>query len=229
MRYQGRLIGRDEELAKLEALVGSRTSALALVVGGARSGKSRLLWELRARASQYPCSVVPQDESEDPERPWVVIDKQLTVDKFRSALAEPPDVASSAGGSDPLTRRDPTLVLVYGYRPEPDFHEWFTREYIPDLLGGTTPRVVVVAGSAADLEELQSFPSLRIALGPLPREAILEELRSISAGIADPLEASEFDRYSEAISADPSVLDALRVLLPLGPSSAPSAGIRAER
>jgi hypothetical protein len=210
-----RMIGRESELQALETVLASARPGLILLVGGPRTGKGRLLRELRARAGRYLCVVTPHDVSADPNAPWLVVDKQLTVEEFRRATAAP-------GGAEIAEHSHPhrcELLLVYGYRPEEDFHYWFAGEYVPEGAKASPPRVVVVAGGAGDVAGLESLADLKVILGPLPREAVTAELRALDAAIPDRLAERELEIYADAIVADPSVIEALRHLLPLTPAS----------
>lgn len=218
------LIGRDAELATLEGVLSSARPGLVLVVGGPRTGKARLLRELRARCGAYPCTLVPPDMRAEEAAPWIVIDKQLTVDDFRRATAR----ASDDVAQQQMRRRNIKVILLYGYRPDEDFHEWFTREFVPGLADPDAPCVVVVAGNAGDVAALTPLAKRQVLLGPLPRDAVVAELRAIDARLTDRLQEGELDVYADAITTDPSVLGALRHLLPLTRTSRRENGTEAE-
>jgi hypothetical protein len=206
-------------LAELEDALASARPGLVLLVGGPSTGKGRLLKELRARATAYPCTLMPADHSPDAGEPWLVVSKQSTVDDFRQLIAP----ASEAGATQEYSeRKNLEVVLVYGYRPEDDFHRWFTGEFLTGLAGGSAPRMVVVAGSPDDLSGLEPLADRRVMLKPLPREAVVAELREISAMIADSLQEQELELYADAIVADPSMYAALRHLLLLTPATQPA-------
>jgi hypothetical protein len=211
------IVGRDTELAALEEALSAARPGLVLLVGAARTGKGRVLRELRRRAAAYPCKLVPAEEdSLTADTPGMVVDKETRIDDFRLAVQPPrgPDV-----GAEPEMRRDFDVVLVYGYRPEEDFHQWFTSDFIPTLGKATPPRVLLVAADANDLEELRPLANGEIALGPLPREDVMTELRAIAATVADPPGEAELAVYADAAVEDPSLLRALRHVLPLTPTA----------
>jgi hypothetical protein len=219
------MIGREVELKTLEEAVTGTRSGLVLIVGGPGTGKGRLLRELRARAAAYPCRLVPPDPADDVEPPGLLVDKQCTVDTFRRATAPPPDAEVNA---DYSMSRDFDLILVYGYRPEEDFHDWFTGEFLPGLAEVRPPRMVVVAGSAGDVAALEHLADRQVVLGPLPRDAVLAELRAIDAGLADRLQEPELELYADAIVGDPALLGALRQVLPLTTSAQVAEGTHGE-
>lgn len=220
------IIGRDRELAELEEVLASRRPALVLIVGGPTTGKGRLLGELRARSARRPCRLVPADSSGEGKAAWLTVDKQSTVEEFRRAAETPRDYQATA---DDSSQPAFDLILIYGYRPEKDFHEWFAATFVPGLVGSTPPRIVVIAGNAGDLADLEPLADRRIVLEPLPREAVVTELRRIDAAIADRLEDAELEAYADAVVGDPSLLGPLRDLLPLTPAAAPTGGTAGER
>jgi len=121
------LVGRDSELATLVEALESRKPGLILLVGGPKTGKSRLLRELRKRAADYPWTVLPAETNRGDE-PWLVVDKQCTVVDFRRAIER----SHSDEADRELTgRSDLDVVLVRGYWPEIDFHDWFTTGSFP--------------------------------------------------------------------------------------------------
>jgi hypothetical protein len=205
------IIGRDSELNTLAAALTGARPRLILLVGGPRSGKGRLLRELRVRAAAYPCRIVPDGAAGDLATPWLVVDRQLTVDDFRSAVAPPePD----PGAQEP-PRRDFDLILVHGYRPDAAFHEWFVGEFLPDGPKASPPRVVVVAGSSDDVEGLAPLAEHRVELFQLEPDLVADELRAIGARIRDPLEEEEVGLYARAIAENPALFAVLHDLLPL--------------
>ena len=213
-------IGRDIELAKLEEALAEMRSGLVLVVGRPSTGKGRLIRELRARATMYPCVLVPAYSSTDKSSLWLVINKQSTVEDFSEATVPPSETRAE---SEPSTGHDFALVLVYGYRPDEKFHRWFTGEFLRSLATSSPPRMVVVAGTPEDVAELKPLADRQIVLEPLSRNAVVTELRKISAAIADRLQERELELYADAVVADPSLLGALRHLLPLTATDQPPA------
>jgi hypothetical protein len=215
------IIGRDTELAQLEEALSSARPGLVLLVGKPATGKGRLVRELRKRAASYPRTLVPADPSSDGGAPWLVVNKQSTVEDFRRATVPSNEAAITMEAS---ARPRPELVLVYGYRPEEDFHRWFAGEFLPGLAVVMPPRVVVVAGSAEEVAGLEPLAYLKVVLEALPRETVIAEFRRFSAGIEDKLEERELEIYADAIVADLSLFNTLCQLLSLTPAQAPSPG-----
>lgn len=218
------IVGRDSELAELEEVLADGRSRLVLLVSGPNMGKGRLLRELRARTAAYPCTLVPADPSDDEGVPYLIVNKLSTVDDFRRLTTAPSDAEVNREGSK---RSDFNLILIYGYRPDEDFHEWFSREFIPQLAEASPPRKVIVAAGTDDVAQLEGLADRKVVLGPLPREAVLAELHAIDTAIADKLQPSELEVYVDAIVSDPSLFTALRHLLPLtsgGPAAERLAG-----
>lgn len=210
------IIGRDRELEELEEAVAGGRSRLILLAGAPGTGKGRLLREFRTRAAAYPCALVPADPPDGDGAPWLVVNKQSTVDAFRPLTTVPSDdeVHREVHRKD-AKRRKFDLILIYGYRPDEDFHYWFSGEFIPQLAQASPPRIVIVAAGEDDVAELEPLAVRKVVLGPLPREAVLAALHKIDAVIADKLQPSELEVYADAIVRDPALLTALRHLLPL--------------
>jgi hypothetical protein len=199
------LVGRDAELRALDEELSAASSGLVLVIGKPRVGKARILRELRAMAAHQNYRVVPEAEGLD-SSPFFVLDRRCSIDEFRIALADP----NASGIEAP-----PTLVAIYGYRPDEDFHAWFTQDFLPSLSRRHPALLIVIGGMSGDVQDLEALARRRLELGPLPRDAVTAELRAISVQIADPLTEGEVERYADAVVDDPALLDALRELLPL--------------
>jgi hypothetical protein len=231
----GPLVGRDRELAELEQVLTSGTSALVLVVGGPRIGKRRLLAEFRKRSASRSWRLNPVEPSSGNGALWLSVDNGTTVEGFRTATGASEETQV---GREDSNEPAGELVLIYGYRPQPEFHDWFVGTFVggvqgadvSQLLGGQAAesprrqrarqsRIIVVAGGPDDLAALEHVAQRRIELGPLPREAVVAELQRIDASIADHFAAGELDSYADAVVDDPAVLDDLRALLPLTSSA----------
>jgi AAA ATPase domain len=219
------VLGRDAELGLLDQLLDRGASALVLVTGGPRSGKSRLLRALRPRAHSRHWLVLPDDSASEGV---FTVDKATTIAELEMALC--PSVPEA--GSDwveTLDARQRQLVLARGYRPTEEVHEWFVAELLRPAEATGPPRIVVVAGDARDLERLEQHAAKQIELGPLPREPVVAALRSLDATLKDPLEDKELEAYAEAIRLDPSLLEPLRRVLTLTTHAAPTGSVDGER
>jgi hypothetical protein len=161
---------------------------------------------------------LPAVSSDEEHVPWLVIDRKVTADIFRETIS-PANFddgnLSSADTWQPERRAAFDLILIYGYRPEEDLHEWFTRQFLAGADDTARTRLVVVAGSAGDVTALEPLSYAKVMVGPLQRDAVLAELHTIDEAISDRLEDREFDLYSDGIATDPSLLGALRHVLPL--------------
>jgi predicted ATPase len=224
-----RLIGRESELAELEAALEAAAAgrpALAFVAGESGVGKSRLLAELERRAVDGGALVLSGDcvDLGDSELPYVPLvaalrplarsgDAALTPD-VRAAVApllpgsgaapEPHDGDPGAQARlfegllsllDGLGARRPVLLLIE------DLH-WADRStraaltFLARSLG--TERVLVVTSYRPDelhrrhplrplLAELERDPTaVRIALAPLTREELADQLADILGTAPEP-------------------------------------------
>jgi hypothetical protein len=122
-------------------LTGGR-ARLILLVGSPNTGKGRLLREFRVRAASYPCRLVPEDAADGGGAPWLVVNKQSTVDDFRRLATIPGSAEANQQGQ---RRNNFDVILIYGYRPDEDFHQWFSGEFIPQLDQASPPRKVIVS------------------------------------------------------------------------------------
>ena len=148
-------------MAALDELVERGRPGLVLLVGGPGTGKSVVLRELRTRAATSPCRVVPV--SDEDGAPFLVVARRSTADDLLQAISASSEDGRENAGTDtwqPQRRQALDLVLIHGYRPADDFHEWFTREFIQGV-GDSAPRLVVVAGSPGDLAALEPLAYAR--------------------------------------------------------------------
>lgn len=210
-----RMIGRDREFERLRQRIEDGRPGIALVVGNTTSGKGRLLRELRARVSRENCVFVPGDDDvSDEDKPWLTVSRRTTVDSLRAVVRDARAARARAqSGFGTADRRDLIVMLIHGYRPDDAFRRWVESSALATVLDEQV--LVLVAATPADATSLEAMADPVVRLGPLPREDVLAELRTIDARISDKLTDQEMQAYASAMADDPSLIGALTSLLPL--------------
>lgn len=215
------LIGRDAELSAVETAAAAGKSALILVQGRPRMGKSTLLRELRHRATARRDRVLPEvaDLATDPQA--LCINKETTAEEFRRtsslvSVGDPntPPEESIAPRSRGFVNR-PVFILIDGYRPHQRFDKWFVEDFLPKLPETSPPQIVILAGYSGDLEHLAPLAKLIITLTPIATSAIEIHLRDLNGTIRNKMTDQEICMYATALSEEPRLIDSLERLLRL--------------
>lgn len=216
---QSPLIDRGQELEDLKSLVASGRSALALVIGRPKIGKTRLLDELAERAGAMGCRVFPSADGDADTSTPLSVGRETTVAAFSAAVAadshDPQFVARTADES-PVQ-----LILIRGYQPSPAFAGWFSDEFIAGLAADARARIVVVEGYESDVAALEPQATLKVALGPLPKSAVSDFLAGLMPRGELALTPQERDAYAALGSEEPEHLTPLVKLLQLDTASLP--------
>jgi hypothetical protein len=124
----------------------------------------------------------------------------------------------SAGTTESEARGDisaPTLVLIDGYRPDARLEDWFIETIVVSLRDSSPARVIVVAGYANGVARLKPYATATVELKPPTQDVVEAYLRKINETLPNPMPDTEVRHYIEALSADPSLIDALDRLLRL--------------
>ncbi len=231
------LIGRNRELAEVDVVLQHRRPALLVVCSEARMDQTRmsLLQVIADRATEQgwrtvgdvrsgiELSVVPTT-SDEPFCTKVLRSLGIPTDQ----APEPLDKSNGEGFTEALTidsgeyhfhqlmkelRREPTLLLIDGYRPGPVFAGWFLGRFIEGIKHLEAPVVVVVADRPDNVSVLESSADKLVPLGPPDLQALREHFESIGKRIEPRMKPSEVQYYVEAASKEPENLERLTRVL----------------
>lgn len=238
------LIGRDKELAQVEAILEHHGPALVVVSAPTGAGKSSLLQEIYARAteqgwraaysdSEGPFSVAPSTTERTFGQRMLELLGVFTSEAFSPTMTSQVWADPLHSLLDQLDRREHVLLIIDGYEPEPRFAHWYTSSFIEGVRYAEAPVAVIVSDQSSNLAELRPIADEVIDLGPLDQQAVRQHLELIGRQIAPPMEASELDAYVKFACKDPGKLAFLKRVLTLAQpdkrSTSPATAQREER
>jgi hypothetical protein len=220
------LIGRDRELAQVDAILERRQPALVVVSAVTGMGKTSLLrvvearaieqgWHTAYRDGEGELSVVPATTEETFREQVLTLLGISTEENFVDTITDQPRLRALPTLAEQLRRRVPVLLIIDGYRTEPGFDDWFTKRFIEDIKRDEMPVIIVVADQAGNVDRLRPFADEVITLGPLDQQAVKQYFESIWQRIVPPMEAGELGVYVEAACEDPAKLAILTRVLAL--------------
>lgn len=232
------LVGREPELARFDKILEDRQALLVVVTGGPGVGKTSLLHAIRDRAETIGWNTVPPSATNDflrvtPETTEADFSNQvqalIVVPSDQSFIEKSP--GQSLGETSPeqqplnpvaeqLRARAPLLLFIDGYRPGPEFADWFQTRFMQDVKRSGTPVIVV----AAELPEwatkyLSPQADQIFSLGELEEQAIRQHFTIIGRQISPPMTEEELKAYVGAARNDPELLGRLTRVLRLAPQS----------
>lgn len=222
------LIGRDQELNRVDAILERHQPALVVMRAEIGMGRTSLLREIEGQAkdreqrwrtarsnSQGALSVVP-DTTEENFRQRVLELLQIhTKETFDNRMGQ-----SRSHPIHSLIEQlhlwAPALLLVDGYRPGLGFASWFTDSFINGIKQDKQPVVIVVADQPhSDVDGLLPSADEVVTLGPLDQGAVTRYFELVGQRITPPMETRELQVYVEAARNDPGILYALTHMLEL--------------
>jgi hypothetical protein len=219
------LVGRDRELSQIEAILKHGRPALVVVSAATGMGKTSLLREVHERTikqgwhtaysdSEGGLSVVPTTTEETFRQRVLTLLDISTEESYFDTLTSQSQPSSLHSLPEHLRRWAPILLIIDGYRPAPDFANWFTTSFIENVTHAGAPLVVVVADQGGNVDGLLPFADKIITLGPLDPRSVKQHFESVGRQIAPPMKEAELDIYVKAACKDPARLVALtRVLM----------------
>ncbi|WP_229924195.1 BTAD domain-containing putative transcriptional regulator [Streptomyces capillispiralis] len=233
------LVGRVQELAELRGLLESAATnrtRWAVVSGEEGTGKSRLLDEIAAQASQSGLAVVRADHAQEPADGGAAL-RSPVVRLLDTLCTHGPDAAVEdiAGGQPPSapgreTGRTPVLCVVDDLdRATPGVHDML-RRFAPALRDAPLAVVCAVGDTqhpsvSTLLAELARLDTTWLHLGPLDNEDVAELLSARGEDAGLDLTAALHQRSA----GNPFVLNELLKLPPwqrTGPSATVPAAVR---
>lgn len=213
------LIGREEELARLSAVLDQHRPAVVIVTGRVGIGRHALVVEACRRAPTW--TLAP------PRGTGLYVEPGTTADGFaqrlHDALGEAVVPEGAAEGevpsSDPaliaalLAQRPPLVLVLERYRPLRATDRWFADALVPALEQLGAAVVLAILDAPGEATRLTRLAVERFELGPLTpeevRPAIAEALRSANP----PVEEAELEVYVRGIAEQPGEFDSLLRLL----------------
>ena len=224
------LIGRDQELARVETLFEQSRSAFVVVCAATGMGKTSLLREIQAQArarrwhtaygdSDGELSVAPTTTEDSFRQRVLKLLANSTEESYFEAMPSQSRPDPLQRLIDQLRRRAPVLIVIDGYRPETPFTDWFMENFIEDVKHAPEPVVVVVADQSANVAELQSHADEVFNLGLLDLQTVKRHFESVGQRIDPSMGTAELDAYVEAACKDPAKLAILTRLLTLAQSA----------
>lgn len=242
------LTGRDEELARIDAILLRRRPALVIVTAAAESGKTSLLQMVAARSIERGWRAVSGDhegmlyvsstttEESFCERVLTLLGVSPQSDvgttaRDRSGLNSPNslmdlirELGEAARGRRghrsfellvEQLRRTPVVILIDGYRPNPEFASWFAARFFEGIKDTRAPIVVVVADQLNNVGTLRPFADEVINLGPLSLQAVKKHFELLGRQMVPPPEEPELEVYAQAACEEPAILASLTRTLAL--------------
>ncbi len=225
------MIGREEELARLVALLQSGSPWIALVTGGPGSGKTTLLQALARQAAETgwtvvgPISVSPGTDRDDftrPLRDLIAYPAQLPGVR---PLERPEDLLGRRAGDSTegattaeeagsplllaLRRRRPLLLVVDGYRPSLDFHRWLFDRFLPDAFASRGSVGALFAESQQDAGRIRSRVDVELSLEPVSEAKVRPYFEMIGNELSPPADRNEIDAFVDAVVKRPELIDPL--------------------
>jgi len=237
-------IGRDTELAAFQQILDTGSSAMLLLHGQPKVGKTALLQQFRARAANHGYTVRPSESATDDHEPALVVDRTMTEARFCEALSLPQradvldraygagstatngvnsnrDAATAVPGVSGLdgthpSMASPMLFLIDNYRPSRHFEDWFVDTFLAHQQQDLKPLVLVISGYPSSMDRLQPLATTIMPLESLDTQAIERYLWTLNDALNEKMEAPELHQYVDVLSREPSLIGALERLLTLG-------------
>lgn len=224
------LIGREDQLKKFDSILKRGDPAIVTITGEPGTGKTALLqafeemaeastWRVAGHTGDHFLRITPlTDERELYSQVSAFFDssaysKEIS-DGFRFVKL---DLMSQLKQWTQI----PLLLLIDGYDPKPEFDSWFKASFIETVRDYQEPLVIVIADRPERIAGLEGKQDAYISLGPLSRQVVENELRSLSAKISPALTQAELEAYVEASLNNPELLDKFHGVLSLArPSEA---------
>ncbi len=233
------LVGRDDELAQLDAVLQKRDPAVIIVSAAAGMGKTTLLRAAALRAIEQGWATTHSHADAEIE-----VSQTTTAQDFSSevqarldlpstepvleslpepellhAMTSPPASRTASRFVHPLVRqlrqRAPVLLLIDGYRPSPRFGDWFRDIFLGHIRKTETPIAVIISDRPRDVEGLTPAADLVVALKPPNADAVRRHFEAIGERLAPPMQTAELNEYIQAARRKPEILDTLTRLLRL--------------
>ncbi|WP_148571638.1 ATP-binding protein [Nocardioides caldifontis] len=229
-------VGRSRELSTLLEPVRPDRPAVLVVAGRPGSGRSYLVAQLRDRVVGLGYRCIGVEEELVVERTttlrdvWRVLEAVPHLDepasgprhdgegglRARAALAFERIVETARYEQrvlEAFRKAAPLMVAVEGYTPGPALGAWVVSRLIPQLRKDSVPIVLVLSGVEEHLAAVSAVADASVTLGELDREEVAAFLRSRGEGLEPPLDEPELAAYVDAVSREPTLMDAfVRVL-----------------
>ena len=215
------LVGRDQELASFGKILRDKQAQLVVLTGGPGVGKSSLLRKFQSLGEEAGWNTAKLPDS-------IRINQEATPDSFSTQLQAVLSVPTSKSFIEkrstsavdsatghpllPIVERlsglAPFLLTIDGYRPGPEFGEWFEKVFLNDVKRSAAAIVIVLAERPQAATKMTPFADQIIQLGPLDDNSIRQH-------ISPPMNEMEIQEYTKAAQEDTEVLERLTRVLRL--------------
>lgn len=233
------LVGRDQELERLDAVLQRRRPAVVIVSAEAGIGKTTLLRAAALRAAEGGWATTHSEGEGELEVTQTTAYQDFS-DRLSARLGISPDepgletpsapeplpamaapLSQRAAGKpfDPLVRRlhqhSPVLLLIDGFRPSARFSRWFHSVFVAQVAKTGAPIVVIIADRPREVEALEAAADLVLQLQPPDAAAVRRHFQALGERLAPPMGKTELEVYVQATRQKPEILDTLTRLLRL--------------
>jgi hypothetical protein len=221
------LVGRVHELASFEKILREKQAQLVVLTGKAGMGKSSLLQKFHQVAEEAAWNVLDLPEASSinlettPDSFSMQLQSLLAAPTVRSFIEKPASPSGDRAGQpllaivERLSALAPLLLTVDGYRPQPEFGEWFQTVFVNHLKRSEAPIVVIISERPEGATKITAWADQIIQLGPLDEDSISQHFKDLGVQISPQLSEHEIREYTKAAEEDTEVLDSLTRVLKL--------------
>lgn len=224
----GAPVGRSSEWRAFVDWLTAEPSGLLVIQGEPGSGRTHLMRSFGAHAKERGYVVVGCDEELPIESTTQIADLSRAlgavlgldaaetrevagfwasvVHEFKTGLTEERDLLA-------ILDEGPLLVGIDGYAPSPGLERWMLGSLLTSMKKAEHGLVLVLVDRDERMARAREKADLVFSVGPLDREELQEYFTSLSDSLDTPLSALEVERYSEASATDPTVFEALDIVL----------------
>lgn len=222
------LVGRDQELASFGKILRDKQAQLVVLTGGPGVGKSSLLRKFQSlgeeagwNTAKLPDSIRINQEA-TPDSFSTQLQAVLSVPTSKSFIEKRSTSAVDSATGQPLlpiverlSGLAPFLLTIDGYRPGPEFGEWFEKVFLNDVKRSAAAIVIVLAERPQAATKMTPFADQIIQLGPLDDNSIRQHFTELGRKISPPMNEMEIQEYTKAAQEDTEVLERLTRVLRL--------------
>jgi len=229
---EARLIGREQELKELEALL-ECAPAVVTVAAQPGMGKSAVVKAFSELCRAKGWTVMGPSPGEAP-----LVGSRTTKEQFLARIGQLLNSIDTAGRVSTsssslasasamprnerrllaqvvaLARLAPAVLIIEDFDADLRFAGWFDRGFLTDVTGCKRHVIVLLTGQPADLAHLEHVDAA-VTLGPLDESAVRARFEQIGSRLRPRPEPKELAEYVRKASKSPSLMTSLAVVLAL--------------